>query len=115
MKKIDKMVRDAVKNFRPLKSCNTEVTTFKFCNIKTTDVHLHGHLIFVAVLENGHLRWHSNHCGWETATTKARINACLEAVGSEWRVVIRKRRFLVVGPDGKPAPDEHQFNEGELA
>lgn len=67
MRKIDEQARDAFMNRKRFKSPNTEV------KIVDGDSHLYlfGHLI--AKLENDDLL--INHCGWETKTTKSRLNS----------------------------------------
>lgn len=67
MRKIDEQARDAFINKKRFKLRNTKV------NIIDGEPHLYLHDNLIAKLENNELL--INHCGWETLTTKSRLNA----------------------------------------
>jgi hypothetical protein len=67
MRKIDEQTRDAFIAKKRFKSRNTKV------DIINGEPHLYLHGNLIAKLENDELL--INHCGWETVTTKARLNS----------------------------------------
>lgn len=69
MRKITEQATTAFRNGYSFKKDNTEVTV----TAKGSNMYLHGHLI--AKTENGSL--FLNHCGWDTNTTKDRLNGLL--------------------------------------
>ena len=79
MRKIEKNMITAIQNCEDWSNGNTSVTQFE--PYQTTQVRLHGHLI--AIIRNIETdKYHRNDielssCGWETATTKSRLNALL--------------------------------------
>lgn len=69
MKKIDILTRDAFNSNTPVRLSNTEVRTDEHY----TKLFLHGNLIACKELESGLIR--CNMCGWNTPTTRTRLNA----------------------------------------
>ena len=67
MRQIDELARDAFVQRKRFKLRNTKV------DIIDGDPHLYLHGNLIAKLENNELL--INHCGWETATTKSRLNS----------------------------------------
>lgn len=87
-----KITRDAVNAFRnneDFRRGNTEVS----CNIFRNALYLHGNLI--AVLDSDGLRVSS--AGWETVTTKERLNGLLQAEGFQG---IYQKDFIWYWDDG---------------
>jgi hypothetical protein len=78
MRKIEQQIIDAIRAKRALAMANTAVT---FADLGSGDtsmaVTLHGHLIAHAVGGKLTLDW----CGWNTPTTRSRLNAVLDALG----------------------------------
>ena len=87
MRKIEKNMMTAIQKCEDWSSGNTSVTQFE--PYQTTQVRLHGHLI--AIIRNIETdSWQRNDielssCGWETVTTKSRLNALLNY--TPWRIV----------------------------
>lgn len=75
MKKIDEQVKNAVANWKAMRGNNTKVEIVG----GRLKVYLHDNLIFWAESPS---KWNASNCGWNTLTTRARLNACLAGVGS---------------------------------
>lgn len=75
MNKIDEQVKNAVANWKAMRGNNTKVEIVGGC----LKVYLYDNLIFWAESPS---KWNARNCGWSTATTRARLNACLAGVGS---------------------------------
>ena len=73
MRKIETDMCAAIRAGKPFTSGNTRTAT----NGPLMDVFLHGHLI--ARRMNG--TWRFNLCGWNTPTTRSRINAIARTFG----------------------------------
>lgn len=83
MKKIDMCVKNAVANLKPFRGNNTEC---KFVNHENDDnytfqVVLHGHDIFAITRKCGTTHYRFSTCGWDTPTTRSRLNACADGLG----------------------------------
>ena len=95
MRKIEQQMQTAIRNRTNWSSSNTAVTVD---NEGNTFVMLHGNLI-ATIFNNGDMKLSS--CGWETVTTKSRLNAILETFGLEgervfaknfdWKLMIRSQ------------------------
>lgn len=69
MRKIDILTRDNFNNNTDFRLSNTEIKVDNFY----TKLYLHGNLIACKELESGLIR--CNLCGWNTPTTRTRLNA----------------------------------------
>jgi len=96
MRKIEQEMVAAIKGDRDWKSSNTEVVT---CS-NVSDVYLHGNLIarigetWIELFDGG----------WQSKTTKSRLNAILSAFGMEGERVFSKDFSWFVQYDGAPIP-----------
>ena len=100
MRKIEKQMNSAIVDGRNWSKDNTRVEVAK----DGTFVYLHGHNI-ATIFNNGDIRLSS--CGWETVTTKSRLNAILDCfvhnIGiyqKDWVWYITGRDFNVPFYDG---------------
>ncbi len=86
----------AIKENKDLKIANTEVIS---CS-HVSDVYLHGNLIarigetFIELFDGG----------WQTNTTKSRLNAILSAFGMEGEYVFQKNFQWFINYQGSPLP-----------
>jgi len=86
----------AIKNNKDFKVANTEVIS---CT-NVTDVYLHGHLIarigetWIELFDGG----------WQTKTTKSRLNAILSAFGMDGECVFQKNFQWFVNYNGSTIP-----------
>jgi len=69
MRQIESAMLAAIAARQPFKQGNTEVRVDGI----SARVYLHGNLI--AVKNDGENRWRFNLCGWNTPTTRSRLNA----------------------------------------
>ena len=76
MRQIEKQMNFAVSNKGNFKKANTEVSYNE--NTNCSQVYLHGHQIATYCHNTQALKMSS--CGYETVTTKSRLNAILEEV-----------------------------------
>ena len=76
MRQIEKQMNFAVSNKGNFKKANTEVSYNE--NTNCSQVYLHGHQIATYCHNTQALKMSS--CGYETVTTKSRLNALLEEV-----------------------------------
>jgi len=96
MRKIELQMIAAIKNNKDFKVANTEVIS---CT-NVTDVYLHGHLIarigetWIELFDGG----------WQTKTTKSRLNAILSAFGMDGECVFQKNFQWFVNYNGSPIP-----------
>lgn len=88
MRKIDETTRTAVNNKIDFHSQNTFVMYLG--KINTSSVFLHGHKIYTRNHDN-ETEYFSLH-GWNTQTTRARINACLK----QGHIVQRKGKAIYI-------------------
>jgi len=96
MRKIELQMIAAIKDSKDLKVANTEVIS---CT-NVSDVYLHGHLIarigetWIELFDGG----------WQTKTTKSRLNAILSAFGMDGECVFQKNFQWFVNYNGSPIP-----------
>ena len=76
MRKLERQMNFAVSNKGNWSGSNTQVTYNESTNCSS--VHLHGHLI--ATFDHNLKAVKINSCGYQTVTTKSRLNALLEEV-----------------------------------
>ncbi len=94
-----KITEDAVRAFLNGESFKRDNTTVEVMSKPNeTVLKLHGHII--ASRLNGTVRL--NHCGWETNTTKERLNGVLDFMG---RAKIYQRDFVWYWKDGEEFKD----------
>jgi len=82
MRKIERQMNFAISNKGNWKNSNTEVEYNEFTNC--SNVFLHGHNI--ATVDHGTNSVKLSSCGWETVTTKSRLNAILQEVKTGFSV-----------------------------
>ena len=85
MRQIEKDIIRAVKLRKNLTKGNSSVS----CTGKGVEVRLHGHLIFSQSFKTGKAT--ASSCGWQTNTTKSRLNALL---GTFCDVGIQQKDFV---------------------
>lgn len=96
MRKIEQQMITAIKNNKDLKVANTEVITYT----NSSDVYLHGNLIarigetWIELFDGG----------YQTNTTKSRLNAILSAFGMDGERVFAKNFDWFVSYNGSPIP-----------
>ena len=96
MRKIELQMIAAIKDSKDLKVANTEVIS---CT-NVSDVYLHGHLIarigetWIELFDGG----------YQTKTTKSRLNAILSAFGMDGEKVFAKNFQWFVNYNGSPIP-----------
>ena len=89
MRKIERQISQALNT--PGMALNSGNTTVDWTDDQTrTDVRFHGHLI-ASIHWADQIVWVSD-CGYQTATTKARLNCILQAVGG--RASIHQSDFV---------------------
>ena len=76
MRKIERQMNFAISNKSNWSSSNTQVSYNE--NTNCSSVYLHGHQIATVDHHNSAVKLSS--CGWQTVTTKSRLNAILEEV-----------------------------------
>jgi hypothetical protein len=96
MRKIETQMIQAIQNNKDFKLDNTEVINFS----NVSDVYLHGNLI----ARIGETWMELFDGGWQTATTKSRLNALLQAFGMEGEYVFQKNFQWFVQYNGGPIP-----------
>jgi len=79
MRKITQDASNALKNGGNFKRNNTKVVNIRTWNLETTHMYLHWNCI-AEYHKHSNILWLSN-CGWETPTTKERLNGILKAFG----------------------------------
>ena len=78
MRKIEEQMNMAIRARKSWAGSNTTVRAYN----DSVDVYLHGHCIaWLDVIENV---WTLSSCGWETVTTKSRLNAIMHEFGFGW-------------------------------
>ena len=92
MRKIESDMQAAIVERRDGSSANTSVTVDSEGN---TDVRLHNNLI-ATISNNGDVKLSS--CGWETVTTKSRLNAILDCFFNNL-TIFQKNFVWYIGTD----------------
>jgi len=96
MRKIEKLMNDAITASKDWKQDNTEVISYT----NSSDVYLHGNLIarigetWIELFDGG----------WQSNTTKSRLNAILQAHGCENEYVFQKNFQWFINYQGAPIP-----------
>ena len=96
MRKIEKQMNDAINQCKDWKKDNTEVINYSNCS----DVYLYGHLIarigetWIELFDGG----------WQTSTTKSRLNAILSEHGCPGEYVFQKNFQWFVNQAGGAIP-----------
>ena len=96
MRKIEQQMINAIRNNVDLKLANTKVIS---CT-NVSDVYLHGNLI----ARIGETWMELFDGGWQSTTTKSRLNAILSAFGMPGERVFAKNFEWFVQYDGAPIP-----------
>jgi hypothetical protein len=96
MRKIETQIIQAIKNNQDLKIDNSEVIS---CS-NVSDVYLHGNLI----ARIGETWMELFDCGYQTKTTKSRLNALLQAFGMEGEYIFQKNFQWFLNYQGAPIP-----------
>jgi hypothetical protein len=96
MRKIESQIIAAIKDSKNLKVSNSEVIS----NTNQSEVYLHGNLIF----RIGETWVELFDGGWQTKTTKSRLNALLSAFGIGGERIFQKKGEWFLHYDGAPVP-----------
>ena len=96
MRKIETQIIKAIQENKDLKIANSEVIS---CT-NVSDVYLHGNLI----ARIGETWMELFDCGYQTATTKSRLNALLSAFGMEGEYIFQKKGQWFINYQGAPIP-----------
>ena len=96
MRKIEKQIISAIKENKDLKVANSEVINYS----NVSDVYLHGHLI----ARIGETWMELFDAGYQTVTTKSRLNALLQAFGMEGEYIFQKNFQWFINYQGAPIP-----------
>jgi len=96
MRKIETQIINAIKDNKDLKIANSEVIS---CS-NVSDVYLHGNLI----ARIGETWMELFDCGYQTKTTKSRLNALLSAFGMEGEYIFQKKGEWFLNYDGATIP-----------
>ena len=91
MRKIEKQMASAIANRSNWSQSNTSVS---IDNEGNTFVTLHGNLI-ATIFNNGDMKLSS--CGWQTVTTKSRLNAILDVFFHNVRIVQKQFEWYIDG------------------
>jgi len=96
MRKIERLMNDAIRGCKDWKQDNTEVVS---CS-HVSDVYLHGNLIarigetWIELFDGG----------WQSLTTKSRLNAFLKEHGVEGEYIFQKNFQWFINYQGAPIP-----------
>ena len=94
MRKIEEQMNMAIRSRKNWAGSNTTVRCYKKDGITTEiDVLLHGNCI--AWFDTASNDFNISSCGWETVTTKSRLNAILEEFAPERRVFQKNWQWFV--------------------
>ena len=92
MRKIEEQMNNAIRHRKNWSGSNTTVTCFKENGITTeVNVMLHGNCI--AWFDTASNDFNISSAGWETVTTKSRLNAILEEFACRLRKSVFRRTF----------------------
>lgn len=81
MRKIEEAMVRAVREHRPWKQANTQVTVASALDHDLIQVYLHGNLICELHVYQSWFLVRFDHCEWMTPTTKSRLNALAQHLG----------------------------------
>ena len=91
-------------NYRPFCRSNTSVLVDNFSDHKISMLYLHGNLI-AEMSDSGWLAL--NDCGWQTLTTKERLNGVLQKIfGNDWCIFQKDYVWYLTTPAG----NVHRFD-----
>jgi len=93
MRKIERQMNFAISNKGNWKNSNTEVEFNEFTNC--SNVFLHGNMI--ATVDHGTHSVKLSSCGWDTPTTKSRLNAILQEVKTGFSVFQKQFEWFLNG------------------
>ena len=94
MRKIEEQMNNAIRHRKNWSGSNTTVTCFKENGVTTeVNVMLHGNCI--AWFDTASNNFNISSAGWETVTTKSRLNAILEEFASGSRVIQRNFEWFL--------------------
>ena len=93
MRKIERQMNFAISNKGDWKNSNTRVEYNEFTNC--SNVFLHGHNI--ATVDHGTNSVKLSSCGWETVTTKSRLNAILQEVKTGFSIFQKQFEWFLNG------------------
>lgn len=96
MRKIESQIITAIKENKDLKIANSEVISYT----NSSDVYLHGNLI----ARIGETWMELFDGGYQSNTTKSRLNALLSAFGMEGEYVFQKKGEWFINYQGAPIP-----------
>ena len=96
MRKIEKQIISAIKNNQDLKIANSEVISYT----NSSDVYLHGNLI----ARIGETWMELFDGGWQSNTTKSRLNALLSAFGCDGEYIFQKNFQWFIQYNGNTIP-----------
>ena len=96
MRKIETQIIQAIKNNQDLKVANSQVINYT----NSSDVFLHGHLI----ARIGETWMELFDCGYQTNTTKSRLNALLSAFGCDGEYIFQRKGQWFLNYQGGPIP-----------
>jgi len=96
MRKIEQQIITAIRNNQDLKVANSQVISYT----NSSDVYLHGHLI----ARIGETWMELFDAGYQTKTTKSRLNALLSAFGCDGEYIFQKNFQWFLNYQGAPIP-----------
>lgn len=96
MRKIEQQIIQAIKNNQDLKVANSQVINYT----NSSDVFLHGNLI----ARIGETWMELFDCGYQTNTTKSRLNALLQAFGMDGEYIFQRKGQWFLNYQGGPIP-----------
>ena len=96
MRKIESQIISAIKDNKDLKVANSEVIS---CS-NVSDVYLHGNLI----ARIGETWMELFDAGYQTKTTKSRLNALLQAFGCDNEYIFQRKGQWFLNYQGAPIP-----------
>ena len=106
MRKLERQMTFAVSNKGNWSGSNTSVSYDKAENL--SEVRLHGHLI--AWYDHNDKRLALSSCGWQTVTTKSRLNALLYETFTGNKIIQKDFTWYVQPFTGKKVP----FYDGQI-
>ena len=96
MRKIETQIIQAIKNNQDLKVANSQVINYT----NSSDVFLHGNLI----ARIGETWMELFDCGYQTNTTKSRLNALLSAFGCDGEYIFQRKGQWFLNYNNQPIP-----------